>query len=82
MLLNYQKLSNLQKSIPMKCLINNRPEEYRKLSSNVNEVIMTVLNSLFYFLRKDFARTKSTKKHQKAQRRNQAKAQNAISEQK
>ena len=30
------------------------------LSSNVNEVIRAVLNSLF-FLRKDFARTKSTK---------------------
>ena len=30
-------------------------------SSNVNEVIRTVLNSLFFFLRKDFARTKSTK---------------------
>ena len=29
------------------------------------------------FLRKDFARTKSTKKHQKAQKRNQAKAQSA-----
>ena len=29
-------------------------------SSNVNEVIRSVLNSLF-FLRKDFARTKSTK---------------------
>ena len=30
-------------------------------SSNVNEVIRVVLNSLFSFLRKDFARTKSTK---------------------
>ena len=34
-------------------------------SSNVNEVIRAVLNSLFFyycfFLRKDFARTKSTK---------------------
>ena len=50
-------------------------------SSNVNEVIRAVLNSLFIsFLRKDFARTKSTKipkapKAPKAQRRNQAKAQ-------
>ena len=45
------------------------------VSSNVNEVIRAVLNSLF-FLRKDFARTKAPKAP-KAQRRNQAKAQNA-----
>ena len=56
------------------------------LSSNVNEVIRAVLNSLS-FLRKDFARTKSTKsikstKSTKAQRRHQAKAQDATSEQK
>ena len=30
-------------------------------SSNVNEVIRAVLNSLFFFLQKDFARTKKTK---------------------
>ena len=30
-------------------------------SSNINEVITTILNSLFFFLRKDFARTKTTK---------------------
>ena len=48
------------------------------VSSNVNEVIRAVLNSLF-FLRKYFARTKAPKapKAPKAQRRNQAKAQNA-----
>ena len=55
------------------------------MSSNVNEVVRAVLNSLFIylfnFLQKDFARTKSTK-NTKAQRRNQAKAQNATSEQK
>ena len=34
----------------MKSLINNPPEEYQKLSSNVNEVIRAVLNSLFYFI--------------------------------
>ena len=54
------------------------------LSSNLNEVIRAVLN--FFFLRKDFARTKKHKKHQKApktpkapkaQKRNQAKAQKA-----
>ena len=39
-------------------------------SSNINEVIRAVLNSLFFYLQKDFARTK---KHQKAQKRNQAK---------
>ena len=39
-------------------------------NSNINEVIRTVLNSLFiFFLRKDFARTKSTKKHQRAPKR-------------
>ena len=32
------------------------------LSSNINEVIKAVLNS-FFFLLKDFARTKSTKRH-------------------
>ena len=37
----------------------DRLEEYSR-SSNINEVIRTVLNFLF-FLRKDFARTKSTK---------------------
>ena len=48
-------------------------------SSNINEVIKTVLNLLFFFVRNDFARTKgrkSTKKHKKtlkAQKHNQAK---------
>ena len=59
-------------------------------SSNVNEVIRAVLNSLlfFFFYEKILHAPKApkapenTKKHQKAQRRNQAKAQNAISEQK
>ena len=60
--------------------------KFTVISSNINEVIRAVLNSLFFFfffLQKDFARTKSTKKHknlkkvQKAQKRNQAKAQNA-----
>ena len=32
-----------------------------KFSSNINEVIKAVLNSLFFYLRKDFPRTKSTK---------------------
>ena len=39
-------------------------KEYQSFSSNINQVITAVLNSLF-FLQKDFARTKSTKKHQK-----------------
>ena len=42
-------------------------KEYRSFSSNINQVITVVLNSLF-FLQKDFARTKSTKKHQKHQK--------------
>ena len=35
-------------------------------SSNINEVIRAVLNSLIFFLQKDFARTKKQQKHQKA----------------
>ena len=35
------------------------------------------MKTFYYFLRKDFTPTKSTKKHQKAQKRNQAKVQNA-----
>ena len=37
-------------------------------SSNINEVIRTVLNSLIFFLQKDFARTKKHKKQQKHQK--------------
>ena len=52
-------------------------------SSNINEVIRAVLNSIFFFLQKDFVRTKSTKstkitKSTKSTKRNkdtQAKAQ-------
>ena len=42
---------------------NLRQLQLKKLeiSSNVNEVISAVLNSLFFFLQKDFTRTKSTK---------------------
>ena len=47
-------------------------------SSNINEVIKVVLKTLYYFLRKDFARTKSTK----STKSNQAKGQNATSKQK
>ena len=43
------------------------------MSSNINEVIRAVLNFFFFFFRKDFARTKSTKRHKdtraKAQKR-------------
>ena len=35
------------------------------------------LKTFYYFLGKDFTPTKSTKKHQIAQKRNQAKVQNA-----
>ena len=54
------------------------------ISSNINEVIRAVLNVII-FSRKDFACTKSVKKHkkaQKAQKRSQANVQNATSEQK
>ena len=37
-------------------------------SSNINEVIRAVLNSLIFFLQKDFACTKKHKKHQKHQK--------------
>ena len=47
-------------------------------SSNVNEVIRAVLNSFFFFYEKILHAPKAPK----AQRRNQAKAQNATSEQK
>ena len=51
-------------------------------SSNICEVIRAVLNSLLLFLlQKEFARTKSIKSA-KAQRRNQAKIENATSKQK
>ena len=53
-------------------------------SSNINEVARVILNFLlfFFFLRKDFARTKSTKssksaKSTKRHKDTQAKAQNA-----
>ena len=56
-------------------------------SSNVNEVIRAVLNSLFiitFFYRKFFHAPKAPKapKASKAQRRNQAKAKNGTSQQK
>ena len=47
-------------------------------SSNINEVIRAVLNPLFFFYEKILHAPKAPK----AQRRNQAKAQNATSEQK
>ena len=49
----------------------------RNGSSNINEIIRASLNSIFFFLQKDFACTKGTKKHQKAQKCNQEEAQNA-----
>ena len=54
-------------------------------SSNVNEVIRAVLNSLFFyycfFFFFFYEKTLHAPKAPKAQRRNQAKAQNATSEQ-
>ena len=48
-------------------------------SSNVNELIRSVLNSFFFFDEK-ILHTPKVPKAPKAQRRNQAKAQNATSE--
>ena len=56
------KTFNIESSISDKCsfsIINNIIKDI-ECSSNINEVIRAVLNSLF-FLWKDFARTKSTK---------------------
>ena len=44
-------------------------------SSNINEVIKTVLNFLLFFYEKILHVPKSTKKHQKHKKHNQAKAQ-------
>ena len=49
-------------------------------SSNINEVIRAVLNSLFFYF--FYEKILHAPKAPKAQRRNQAKAQNATSEQK
>ena len=65
-------------------LVLFRPSLFR-VSSNVNEVIRAVLNSLFiyFFYEKILHAPKPPKalKAPKAQRRNQAKAQNATSKQ-
>ena len=50
-------------------------------SSNINEVIRAVINPLFFFY-KNILQKKKAPKAQKAQKRNQAKLQNATSEQK
>ena len=50
-------------------------------SSNINEVIRAVINPLFFFY-KNILHAQKTPKAQKAQKRNQAKLQNATSEQK
>ena len=56
-------------------------------NSNINEVIRAALNSLFFFYKKISHAPKAPKaqkaqKVQKVQKRNQAKVQNATSEQK
>ena len=53
-------------------------------SSNIYEVIRAVLNSLFFFTKIFYTHQKhqNHQKHQKVQRRDQARAQNATSEQK
>ena len=62
-------------------LSNSKNVRLRYLSSNINEVIKTVLNFLLFFYQKILHAPKSTKKHKKhqkaqnAQKHNQAKAQ-------
>ena len=51
----------------------NKITEDQCSNSNINEVIKTVLNSVFFFVTKRFP---MHKKHQKTQKHNQAKAQN------
>ena len=61
----------------------NKENVCLEASTNVNEVIRAVLNSLFVFYQKILQKPKtpkapkSTEKHKKAQQRNHAKAQNA-----
>ena len=61
----------------MKRILIKKIHAFNKMnfSSNVNEVIRSVLNSLFFY-----EKMLHTPKAPKAQRRNQAKAQNATSE--
>ena len=51
-------------------------------SSNINEIIRAVLNSLFFFVYEKILHIPKAPKAQKAQKRNQTKAQTATSEQK
>ena len=49
-------------------LSNSKNVRLRYLSSNINEVIKTVLNFLLFFYEKILHAPKSTKKHKKAQK--------------
>ena len=49
-------------------LSNSKNVRLRYLSSNINEVIKTVLNFLLFFYQKILHAPKSTKKHKKAQK--------------
>ena len=53
-----ERIAIIKKDCDQKIHVFNK----MNFSSNINEVISAVLNSLF-FLQKDFARTKSSKKH-------------------
>ena len=85
---SYMKVKNIafikQISGKFPIMLTSVESSKNNVSSNINEVIRAVLNSLLFFLQKDFARTKSTKRttSTKAQKRNQTKAQNATNEQK
>ena len=63
-------------------MIANTTFSTKVLSSNVNEVIGSVLNSFFYENILHAPKAQKTPKAPKAQRRNQAKAQNATSKKK
>ena len=43
---------------------NNKNMNWEKNSSNINEVIRTILKLFMFFLQEDFTRTKSTKSTQ------------------
>ena len=54
--------SNLQNSlVNLLFLFSTGNTSFGQTSSNVNEIIRTVLNNLLFFLQKDFTHTQSTK---------------------
>ena len=64
---DFNKFKKLRSKIIKRVLFSDERFAKRTVESSiVNEVIRAVLNSFFFFfLQKDFTRTKSTKKHKK-----------------